>query len=354
VLALHLQANVLNINHANASSLVHLLPFLTPAQCESIEQGRKRHGPYRSWEDIERLGGNIDANVVKAMRACQRPNLVLTDEPGLLDALKALCRAEHTDARTDAVGAVNHISRSDQARPILIAHNMVHDALAPALQAKYDGAEELDAIVARATMAMANIIAHPTPSLTSRRSKGALPGQAQGSIKSAAGWSHMAHVSSLQAHADHDAPAAGQGWLGSRQSKLSVGGGTLRRPIEEYIAICCLEGDGCMELRQAALGILVRCLHFALEGKKWVGITWGIFSVVHALRNLSENIANKRVLTSRGLVQLLGVCVYVASSLLARIVASRLLNLLPVPFSVSRPAAARVSGSFVSTAAWLA
>ena len=62
-----------------------------------------------------------------------------------------------------------------------------------------------------------------------------------------------------------------------------------------------------MELRQAALGILVRCLHFALEGKKWVGITWGIFSVVHALRNLSENMANKRVLTSRGLVQLLGV-----------------------------------------------
>ena len=63
-----------------------------------------------------------------------------------------------------------------------------------------------------------------------------------------------------------------------------------------------------MELREAALGILVRCLQFALEGQKWVGITWGIFSVVHALRNLSENKANKHVLTSKGLVQLLGVC----------------------------------------------
>jgi hypothetical protein len=46
-----------------------------------------------------------------------------------------------------------------------------------------------------------------------------------------------------------------------------------------------------------------------------VGITWGIFSVVHALSNLSENQANKGVLTSKGLVELLGVCV---SSLLAR------------------------------------
>jgi hypothetical protein len=70
-----------------------------------------------------------------------------------------------------------------------------------------------------------------------------------------------------------------------------------------------MDGDGYMELRQAALGILVRCLQFALEGKKWVGITWGIFSVVHALSNLSGNQANKGVLTSKGLVELLGVCV---------------------------------------------
>lgn len=300
------QADVLNINNTNASSLAHLLPFLTPLQCETIEQGRKRHGPYRSWEDIERLGGNIDSNVVQALRACERPNLVLTDEPGLLDALKVLCRAEHTDARTDAVGAVNHISRSDQARPVLVAHNMVHDALAPALQAKYDGAEELDAIVARATMAMANIIAHPTW-LAAGRSRSASQGRAGcGSIQDSSRC-RMEHASTLQAQDDPDAPVPTQGWLGNRGSKSTSSHGPLRRPIHEYIAICRAEGDGCMELRQAALGILVRCLHFALEGKKWVGITWGIFSVVHALRNLSENMANKRVLTSRGLVQLLGV-----------------------------------------------
>jgi hypothetical protein len=291
-----LQADVLNINHASASSLAQRLPFLTPRQCELIEQGRKRYGAYQTWEDVERVGESIDSAAVKALRACRRPNLVLTDEPGLLDALKVLCRAEHTDARTDAVGAVNHISRSDQARPILIAHNMVHDALAPALQAKYDGEEELDAIVARATMAMANIIAHPSP-LGGHQSTGVLEGMAEGgSAKCDAG-------SSREAHGAQQESGGGFGAGQPKSAKL----GPLRRPIEEYIAICRLDGEGYMELRQAALGILVRCLQFALEGKKWVGITWGIFSVVHALRNLSENMANKRVLTSRGLVRLLGV-----------------------------------------------
>ena len=49
------------------------------------------------------------------------------------------------DARTEAVGAVNHISRSEQTRPILVAHNIVHNALAPALLAKHGDEEELDA-----------------------------------------------------------------------------------------------------------------------------------------------------------------------------------------------------------------
>ena len=313
--AIIVQADVLNINRASADSLAHLLPFLTLEQCKAIEQGRIRTGAYRTWEDVARVGCSIDKYALGAMRACRRPNLVLTDEPGLLNALKVLCRSKHTDARTDAVGAVNHISRSEQARPILIAHNMVHDALAPALLAKYEGEEELDAIVARATMAMANIVAHPAPASNTsghmsdmRHSDCAL--HAASSAPSASG--AAAFGGCVSAAADPAGVADG-GWGPGGLSSTS--GTPLHRPIDEYIAICRIDGEGCMELRCAALGILVRCLHFALEGKKWVGITWGIFSVVHALRNLSENQANKGVLTAKGLVELLGVC---ASCLHAR------------------------------------
>jgi hypothetical protein len=311
--AIIVQADVLNINRASAETLAQLLPFLTPEQCKAIVEGRKRNGAYRTWEDVKKVHHSIDKCALGAMRACRRPNLVLTDEPGLLNALKVLCRAEHTDARTDAVGAVNHISRSEQARPILIAHNMVHDALAPALLAKYEGEEELDAIVARATMAMANIVAHPVPPFTTNghlsdvghsdaswhSASSAQPAGALTYGGRAAGGADAATAAA--------AAAAGPGWETGGIS--SAKGAPLRRPIDEYIAICRMDGDGYMELRQAALGILVRCLQFALEGKKWVGITWGIFSVVHALSNLSGNQANKGVLTSKGLVELLGVCV---------------------------------------------
>ena len=42
--------------------------------------------------------------------------------------------------------------RVPHAVPELIAHNMVREALAPALQAPYHSDDDLDAIVARATM----------------------------------------------------------------------------------------------------------------------------------------------------------------------------------------------------------
>jgi hypothetical protein len=141
--AIIVQADILNINRASAAMLSHELPFLTPAQCRAIEQGRIHNGGYRSWEDVERADASLLKDAIDAMRVSRRPNVVLADEPGLLDALKALCRADHTDARTDAVGAVNHISRSDQALSVLISHNVVHDALAPALQAKYGGDDEV-------------------------------------------------------------------------------------------------------------------------------------------------------------------------------------------------------------------
>jgi len=318
--AIIVQADVLNINRASASSLAHLLPFLSLAQCQAIEQGRQKNGAYKSWEDIERVDHTIDKTQLEQLRSSRRPNLVLTDEPGLLDALKILCRAEHTDARTDAVGAVNHISRCDQARPILIAHNIVYDALAPALMAKYEGNEELDAIVARATMAMANIMAHPTNVTVSDSSNGNLDCGATASRPSGHGAFYAGGAAAevaleggveassfagLQMAAA--APGVGLVGVGVGHTSSQDASAALRRPISEYIAICRVDGEGCMHLREAALGILVRCLQYALEGKKWVGITWGIFSVVHALRNLSENVANKRVLTSWGLVQLLGV-----------------------------------------------
>ena len=314
--AIIVQADVLNINSASASSLEHLLPFLTPSQCRTIEEGRTRNGAYKSLEDIQRVDHTIDKCTLMQLRTCRRPNLVLTEEPGLLDALKQLCRAEHTDARTDAVGAVNHISRSDQARPILIAHNIVHDALAPALLARYDGEEELDAIVARATMAMANIMAHtyhPQSRTSSYYQHGQGAGSSQTQREAGAAPDVAAETAAVRGVEDSGLAVAGSGGAGLagdggrlEASRASDAGGALRRPIEEYIAICRLDGEGYMEVREAALGILVRCLQYAIEGKKWVGITWGIFSVVHALRNLSENAANKRVLTSNGLVQLLG------------------------------------------------
>eukprot|EP00293_Proteomonas_sulcata_P001776 CAMPEP_0184326092 /NCGR_PEP_ID=MMETSP1049-20130417/142376_1 /TAXON_ID=77928 /ORGANISM="Proteomonas sulcata, Strain CCMP704" /LENGTH=271 /DNA_ID=CAMNT_0026648263 /DNA_START=20 /DNA_END=835 /DNA_ORIENTATION=- len=78
-----------------------------------------------------------------------------------------------------------------------------------------------------------------------------------------------------------------------------------KRPFTEYIEICRPNGAECMKVREGALGILVRCLRYALKGQKWVGITWGTFSVIHAMCNLSEIELNKGVLIAAGLVELL-------------------------------------------------
>ena len=110
------QADLLSLNRASAASLARSLPFLTPAQCTAIERTRLLIGGFQTWGDLERVEPALDAATLAALRGCLRPNLVLTEEPGLLRALKGLCRAEHTDARTDAVGAVNHISRAPQVR----------------------------------------------------------------------------------------------------------------------------------------------------------------------------------------------------------------------------------------------
>eukprot|EP00960_Hanusia_phi_P057039 763429-Hanusia_phi.AAC.5 len=69
-----------------------------------------------------------------------------------------------------------------------------------------------------------------------------------------------------------------------------------KRPIQDYVEICRSGGCGNVFLRREAMEILVRCLQYALKGEKWVGITWGIFSVVHALKNLSQIEENKLVL----------------------------------------------------------
>ena len=62
----------------------------------------------------------------------------------------------------------------------------------------------------------------------------------------------------LDLDSDLDVRAAG-GMEGLRGGGVgSLGRRRLQRPIEEYIAICRADGCGYSELREAALGILIR------------------------------------------------------------------------------------------------
>ena len=61
----------------------------------------------------------------------------------------------------------------------------------------------------------------------------------------------------LDLDSDLDVRAAG-GMEGLRGGVGSQGRWRLQRPIEEYIAICRADGCGYSELREAALGILIR------------------------------------------------------------------------------------------------
>lgn len=157
--AIIVQAEVLNLNEADMERLSLVGCLQEAGLAGAVWEHRQRHGPFLSWDALHNVAG-MTGRVAERAAASRHPNLVLSSEPSLLPALQALCRGELTDARTDAVGALNHMSRSDQARRLLLHHSILHQALGPALSAEYESAEELAAIVARATMAIANLMAH--------------------------------------------------------------------------------------------------------------------------------------------------------------------------------------------------
>mmetsp|Transcript_13935 Transcript_13935/g.48131 ORF Transcript_13935/g.48131 Transcript_13935/m.48131 type:complete len:508 (-) Transcript_13935:97-1620(-) len=269
--AIIVHADVLNINSARLDELI-AIPCLKERQARDLFEYVSSYGPVNFWDDLKRVPG-FSQYIISQMQKCRWPNLMFSEEPGLLGALKDLCKAEDTNARTDAVGAFNHISRSDQARCVLIKHNIINDALSAALMANYETPDEMDAIVARATMAIANIMAHGprSPHTSSMEDSTCLSPTSR----------------ALQDESEICKNLHGE---------MKISRGVYKRPIQDYVEICRSGVCGNVSLRREAMEILVRCLHYALKGEKWVGITWGIFSVVHALKNLSQIEENKHVL----------------------------------------------------------
>ena len=110
--AIIVHADVLNINSARLDELV-AIPCLKERQARDLFEYVSSYGPVNFWDDLKRVPG-FSQYIISQMQTCRWPNLMFSEEPGLLGALKDLCKAEDTNARTDAVGAFNHISRSDQ------------------------------------------------------------------------------------------------------------------------------------------------------------------------------------------------------------------------------------------------
>eukprot|EP00960_Hanusia_phi_P057040 763429-Hanusia_phi.AAC.6 len=117
--AIIVHADVLNINSAKLEEILSI-PCMKDKQARELFDYVSTYGPLNFWDDLKRIPG-FSQSMISQLQACRFPNLMFSDEPGLLGALKELCKAEDTNARTDAVGAFNHISRSDQ------AHHVVHD-----------------------------------------------------------------------------------------------------------------------------------------------------------------------------------------------------------------------------------
>ena len=84
--------------------------------------------------------------------ACQ----IMVHNKGLIPALKKLAVGPEIEAKNVAVGAINCLSRCPAAKDILLAYEIVKEALAPVLREAGSG-DKHEARLARAAMAVANL-----------------------------------------------------------------------------------------------------------------------------------------------------------------------------------------------------
>lgn len=182
--------------------------------------------------------------------------------PGMLASLKLLAVGRHVGAKNVSIGALNCLSRSPAVLAQLVEAKVVDEALVPVLEERGRG-EKLEVRKARAMMAVVNLT-------------GALP-----PLPLAA--APRAPLQQRQHHGDHHQQQhLAQLPAHHRQQQQAAAGG-----------------------RGADLAAIVRVLGFALDGKKWVGVSFTPYSVLYPLSRLAVGRENRAGLVESGVVELL-------------------------------------------------
>lgn len=177
--------------------------------------------------------------------------------PGMLASLKLLAVGRHVGAKNVSIGALNCLSRSPAVLAQLVEAKVVDEALVPVLEERGRG-EKLEVRKARAMMAVVNLT-------------GALP-----PLPLAA--APRAPLQQRQHHGDHHQQQhLAQLPAHHRQQQQAAAGG-----------------------RGADLAAIVRVLGFALDGKKWVGVSFTPYSVLYPLSRLAVGRENRAGLVESG------------------------------------------------------